>query len=100
MPTGDRDATYSLSLNRVTTRHYRTVPKTNDDNARLLKLGSQLRRLREAAGQSQDALANSSGLHRTYVGAVERGERNPTFLSLSRYAAGLGLSVTNLVDGF
>jgi hypothetical protein len=34
------------------------------------------------------------------VGAVERGERNPTFLSLSRYAAGIGLSVADLVDGF
>ena len=84
----------------MSTRHYRTVPKTDDDNARLLKLGNQLRRLREANGQSQDALANNSGLHRTYVGAVERGERNPTFLSLTRYAAGIGLSVADLVDGF
>jgi len=76
------------------------MPKTDDDNARLLNLGNQLRRLREAAGQSQDALATNTGLQRTYVGAVQRGERNPTFLSLSRYAAGLGLSVADLVDGF
>lgn len=70
-----------------------------DDNDRLSRLGHQLRRLRERAGKSQDALANDSGLHRTYVGAVERGERNPTFITLSRYAAGLGLSVADLVDG-
>ena len=61
--------------------------------------GEQLRRLREQSGQSQDTLANRCGLHRTYVGAVERGERNPTVLSLARYAAGLGLSIADLVEG-
>ena len=67
----------------------------------LLKdLGRQLRALREQTGKSQDTLANDSGLHRTYIGAVERGERNPTILTLSRYAAGLGLTVANLLDGF
>lgn len=76
------------------------MPKTDDDNALLTRLGDQLRRLREQSGQSQDTLANRCGLHRTYVGAVERGERNPTVLSLARYAAGLGLTVADLVEGF
>ncbi len=75
------------------------MPNT-DDNDLLKTLGRQLRRLREQTGKSQDTLANDSGLHRTYIGAVERGERNPTIITLSRYAAGLGLTVADLVDGF
>lgn len=70
------------------------------ENDLLKNLGRQLRALREQAGKSQDTLANDSGLHRTYIGAVERGERNPTILTLSRYAAGLGLAMSDLVDGF
>ena len=69
-------------------------------NDLLKNLGRQLRALREQTGKSQDTLANDSGLHRTYIGAVERGERNPTIVTLSRYAAGLGLTVAELVDGF
>lgn len=71
-----------------------------DDRDLLKNLGRQLRTLREQTGKSQDTLANDSGLHRTYIGAVERGERNPTVVTLSRYAAGLGLKVSDLVDGF
>ncbi len=76
------------------------MPKSDDDSALLRQLGEHLRGLREQSGQSQDTLANHSGLHRTYVGAVERGERNPTVLSLKRYAEGLGLSISDLVEGF
>lgn len=72
----------------------------NDDDAALLHLlGDHLRRLREVSGKSQDALANDSGLHRAYVGAVERGERNPTYITLVKYARGLGLGVVDLVEG-
>jgi transcriptional regulator with XRE-family HTH domain len=76
------------------------MPKSDDDSALLRRFGAQLRRLREQSGQSQDTLANGCGLHRTYVGAVERGERNPTVLSLKRYADGLGVSIADLVEGF
>lgn len=73
---------------------------TTADHDLLKHLGRRLRTLREQTGKSQDTLANDSGLHRTYIGAVERGERDPTILTLSRYAAGLGLKVADLVDGF
>jgi transcriptional regulator with XRE-family HTH domain len=75
------------------------VTHDQDYSALLRSLGDNLRALREAAGKSQDALANDSGLHRTYVGAVERGERNPTYITLVKYAGGLGLSVADLVRG-
>ncbi|GGL28065.1 helix-turn-helix domain-containing protein [Nocardia jinanensis] len=77
---------------------YRQEPIVDDSNL-LRQLGDTLRTHREQNGKSQDALANDSGLHRTYVGAVERGERNPTYLTLVKYARGLGMTVTDLVTG-
>jgi transcriptional regulator with XRE-family HTH domain len=43
---------------------------------------------------SQEALGDRAQLHRTYVGSVERGERNPSFESLSRLLGALGVSWT------
>lgn len=45
--------------------------------------------MRRSAGLSQEELAHRSGLHRTYVGSVERGERNPTVTTLLTLAKGL-----------
>lgn len=55
-------------------------------------LGSVLRTSREEAGLSQEAMGALAGIHRTYVGSVERGERNPAFEILNRWLAALGLS--------
>ncbi len=54
-----------------------------------------IRRLRLAKGISQEALADLAGLHRTYVGAVERGERNITLISASRIAEALGVTLSD-----
>lgn len=54
-----------------------------------------IRRLRLTQGLSQEALADKAGLHRTYVGAVERGERNITLLNANRIAEGLGVSLSD-----
>ncbi len=48
-------------------------------------------------GLSQDDLAARSGLHRTYVGGIERGERNPSLTNITRLADALGVSVAELV---
>mgnify|MGYP002064257719 CR=1 FL=1 len=64
---------------------------TNDLNV----LGSVLRAFREAMGISQEKLAEKSSLHRTYIGSVERGERNPSFNSLNRMLKSLNISCSD-----
>lgn len=61
-------------------------------------LGNRLRALRHAAGLTQEELAARSELHWTYVGQVERGERNLTYKILLRLARGLGVSPAQLVE--
>jgi transcriptional regulator with XRE-family HTH domain len=56
-----------------------------------------VRRLRETAGMTQEELAHAAGLHWTYVGQIERGERNPTYKNLLKLARGLSASATELV---
>ena len=69
---------------------------TEDINA---IVGRNVRRLRLAAGLSQEAFAHACGLHRTYIGAVERGERNITLTTLARIARALGISPVELLGG-
>ena len=65
----------------------------------LVKLGGNLRKYRDSHGISQEELAHRAGLDRTYVGGVERGERNPTILSILKICDALGISLSNLVEG-
>lgn len=61
-------------------------------------LAHNVRRLRVRLGFSQEALAEKSGLHRTYIGAIERGERNVTLLTLNRIAKALDVRPENLIS--
>ncbi len=61
------------------------------------RIGANIRRLREAAGLSQEELADRSGLHRTYISQVERAVKNATIVSLDKIARGLGVQLTELV---
>ena len=56
-----------------------------------------IREQRTQRGYSQEELAHLSGLHRTYIGAVERGERNITLLNAQRIADALGISLSYCV---
>jgi transcriptional regulator with XRE-family HTH domain len=60
-------------------------------------LGRAVRELRACRGLSQEELGYRSGLHRNYVGAIERGELNPTLGVLLRLAAGLGVVLSELI---
>lgn len=60
-------------------------------------LGRAIREQREVRGISQEELGFRSGLHRTYVGGIERGERNPSFTNILRVAEALGVSASELL---
>jgi transcriptional regulator with XRE-family HTH domain len=60
-------------------------------------VGCNLREHREGLGLSQEAFADELGVHRTYMGGVERGERNLTLRSVERLAARLGVDVFALL---
>ena len=61
------------------------------------RVGANLKRLREAKGWSQEAMAHHAGLHRTYVSGVERGVRNPTVTVLDKLAIALAAPLAELV---
>lgn len=65
----------------------------------LTQVGKRVRALRNEKGISQETLAERSSLHRTYVGGVERGLRNPSLKSLDRIAKGLGVRLSDLFVG-
>jgi DNA-binding XRE family transcriptional regulator len=64
---------------------------------RLDEVGRRVRAFREASGISQEELPHRAGLHRTYIGAVGRGERNLSITNLYALADGLAVAVQDLL---
>ena len=62
------------------------------------QFGANLRAERDKAGLSQEALAHIAGLDRTFVGQVERGERNVSIDNMSKLAKALGLKLSDLTN--
>lgn len=60
--------------------------------------GEAVRLHRGLAGYSQEELVDRAGIHRTYIGGIERGERNPTLTMIHRLAAALGVSPSQLLE--
>jgi transcriptional regulator with XRE-family HTH domain len=63
-----------------------------------LFLGKKIRAEREKTGLSQEQFGKKAKVHRTYVGMIERGEKNITLGNLIKFANALGLKVKDLID--
>ncbi len=63
----------------------------------LIEFGRRVRDLRIAKGLSQEAFADISGFHRTYIGSVERGERNVTLTTIAVLARTLEVEPSSLI---
>jgi transcriptional regulator with XRE-family HTH domain len=61
------------------------------------RLGRNLRVLRKTKGMSQEEFADALDIHRTYVGGLERGERNVTLKTVERIADALGIEPSDLL---
>ena len=68
-------------------------------NSECLSFGNRLRELRKRKGFSQEGFADYAKVHRTYLGGLERGERNPTLTVMVKLAHALGVSLDQLVQG-
>ncbi|MDP4279706.1 MAG: helix-turn-helix transcriptional regulator [Dehalococcoides mccartyi] len=63
------------------------------------RFGERIRDLRKKAGVSQEELADRAGVHRTYLGGIERGERNPSLKNIDAIARALKVSLSDLFKG-
>ena len=64
-----------------------------------IRFGRALRRRRENLGVSQETFADMCGLDRTYIGGIERGERNVALVNIEKIAKTLKLTIAELVRG-
>jgi transcriptional regulator with XRE-family HTH domain len=69
------------------------------EKSKLQLFGDRVRNQRKARGLSQEQLAELTGLHRTYIGGIERGERNVSLMNILRLAEALEVSPSDLLQG-
>jgi len=80
---------------RIKSRTLDGVDEGNSD--RLLRaLGQRVRELRSEQGYSQEGFADKCGVHRTFMGTIERGESNLSFQNIAKVATTLGVSLSTL----
>jgi transcriptional regulator with XRE-family HTH domain len=68
------------------------------DSDILKRFGERVRQLRKQKDISQEELAHRAGLHRTYIGMIERAEKNITLLNIEKIANALEISTSELID--
>lgn len=67
-------------------------------NQRLKELGGNIKLFRNIRGYSQEQLALRAGLNTSYLGQIERGEKNPTILTLEKIAKALNISLLEIIE--
>lgn len=75
----------------------RTIRTMSDEV--LERFGQRIRQLRKYGDWSQEALAASAGLDRSYFGGIERGERNVSLKNIEAIASALEISISELMEG-
>lgn len=65
----------------------------------LINFGNRIRKLRKDKNLSQEELSFKANLHRTYIGMIERGEKNITLLNIEKIAKALDINIKDLFDG-
>ena len=63
----------------------------------LMRFGKNVQRIRKEKNISQEKLAEYAGLHRTYIGMIERFERNITLINAEKVANALGVNISALI---
>ncbi len=76
-----------------------TIISMTDFDVVLKQFGSNVRKLRKSKHLSQEKLGEISGLDRTYIGGIERGERNLTLINIVRLAKALEVQPLQLFEG-
>lgn len=69
-----------------------------DRNKVLKQLGNRIRNLRKEKGFNQEDFADEAGIERSYMGSIERGERNPTYFKIYKIAKALKITLSQLLD--
>ena len=69
-------------------------------NEILIRFGNKVRDERTKLGISQEELAERAGVHRTYIGMIERGEKNITLENIDKICKALGLNIRDFFSGF
>lgn len=66
----------------------------------LIQFGRKVRKQRMKRGLSQEGLASRAGVHRTYIGMIERAEKNITMENIEKISKALGLKLSDLFSDF
>lgn len=75
------------------------VGRMNTVSSTHVKFGNKIKLLRTDNNMSQEDLADKVGVDRSYMGFVERGEKNPTLLILNKIARAFGITLSELFKG-
>ena len=68
-----------------------------DKDIKLVQLGQRIREIRVQKGMTQSEIAERCGMASNYIAMLERGERNPTYLTLLKIAEGCDVSISELI---